>query len=119
MLLRHFCIAALAGALSTCLAQRQTLEEAAVDARRILSNEDEGVLLSVYQDKVAPFESIVGAPIGIMVRVSFQRVDKDNLGGLTLFLCRNTLQTVQTMDRRRCWRSTSHPTRATFEQGPS
>lgn len=50
------------------IVERQTIEEAAVDARRILANEDEGVLLSVYQDDVAPFDSIVGAPIGIMVR---------------------------------------------------
>ncbi|BFZ53091.1 hypothetical protein PYCC9005_000114 [Savitreella phatthalungensis] len=65
MLARSF-VALAAACLSACAAQRQTMEEAAVDARRILANESEGVLLSVYQEAVAPDEELVGAPIGIM-----------------------------------------------------
>lgn len=47
-------------------AQRQTVEEAAVDARHMLMQESEGTLLSVYQSGVAPDPRLVGVPIGIM-----------------------------------------------------
>lgn len=46
--------------------QRQTLREAAIDARKMMLHESEGTLLSVYQDGVAPHEDLVGTPIGIM-----------------------------------------------------
>lgn len=47
-------------------AQRQTLHEAALDARRLIHNESEGTLLSVYQANVAPIPQLIGTPIGIM-----------------------------------------------------
>lgn len=47
-------------------AQRQTLAEAAVDARHMIMQETEGTLLSTYQESVAPTPELVGSPIGIM-----------------------------------------------------
>ncbi len=47
-------------------AQRQTLQEAAVDARRLVATENEGTLLSVFQESVAPKRELVGSPIGVM-----------------------------------------------------
>ncbi|CCG81884.1 Putative uncharacterized protein [Taphrina deformans PYCC 5710] len=52
--------------LATAYAQRQTLYEAALDARRMIHNESEGTLLSVYQAGVAPTMELIGTPIGIM-----------------------------------------------------
>lgn len=54
----------LAGAIVA--AQRQTQAEAALDARKMISQESEGTLLSVYQAEVAPHEDLIGSPIGIM-----------------------------------------------------
>lgn len=50
----------------TVTASRQTVEEAALDARRIIATESEGTLMSVYQEGVAPTPQLIGSPIGIM-----------------------------------------------------
>lgn len=52
--------------LYTVQGQRQTQQEAAIDARHMLAQESEGTLLSVYQEGVAPTPELVGTPIGIM-----------------------------------------------------
>lgn len=58
---------ALLAILNTFVAgKRQTQREAAIDARRMIAQESEGTLLSVYQEGVAPHESLIGTPIGIM-----------------------------------------------------
>lgn len=56
----------LIAASNAVAAQRQTVQEAAVDARHMLLQESEGTLLSVYQSGVAPSPHLVGVPIGIM-----------------------------------------------------
>ena len=63
----HFIITTLfTFSLHAIAAQRQTVNEAARDARRIVAQESEGVLLSVYQAGIAPDPALIGAPIGIM-----------------------------------------------------
>ncbi|ORY87789.1 pyridoxamine 5'-phosphate oxidase-domain-containing protein [Protomyces lactucae-debilis] len=47
-------------------AARQTMEEAAIDARKMIAHETVGSLMSVFQPGVPPDEALVGAPIGIM-----------------------------------------------------
>jgi hypothetical protein len=59
-------IVRLAVGLHHAAAARQTLEEAAIDARNMIRNENIGTLMSVFQPGVPPDEGLVGAPIGIM-----------------------------------------------------